>query len=59
MLTLLIYLLIFLGVCAIVWWTVTQMGLPQPVRVIAVVVMAIVGLLFLLQLLPGHHLAVQ
>lgn len=53
MLTLLIYLLIGLIICSIVWWVINQLSLPQPVRMVAVVIMAIIGIVFLLQLVGG------
>lgn len=53
MLTLLIYLLVALVICSLVWWVINQLSLPQPVRLVAVVVMAIVAIIFLLQLVGG------
>lgn len=55
MLTLLVYLLIFLVVCSLVYWVIGQLALPQPVRLVAVVVMALVAIVFLLQLIYGVH----
>ncbi len=53
MLTLLVYLLIFCAVAYLVWWAIGAMALPQPVRVVAIVLMAIIGIVFLLQLVGG------
>ena len=53
MITLLIYLLIFCAICYLVWWAMNSMAVPQPVRVVAVVIMAIIGIVFLLQFLPA------
>ncbi len=53
---LLITLLVVLAIFAIIWWAITQLALPQPFRIVAVVVMAVVALIVLLQLLPGHAL---
>ncbi len=50
---LLIYVLIFLLIAAIVWYVIGQLSLPPPIRMVAIVVMAIVAILFLMQLLPG------
>lgn len=55
----LIYLLIGLVIVAILWWVINQLGLPPPMRMVAVVVIAIVAILFLLQLVgsaPHLHL---
>ena len=49
----LIYLLVFLLIAAIVWYVIGQLSLPPPVRMVAVVVMAIVAIVFLLQFLGG------
>lgn len=53
MISLLIYLLIGLLIFALVWWALNQMPLPQPVRMVAIVVMVIVAILFLVNLLPA------
>lgn len=50
---LIIYLLIALVIFAIVWWVIGQLSLPPPVRMVAIVVMALVAILFLLQLVGG------
>ncbi len=51
--SLLIYMLVFLLICAIVWYVIGQLSLPPPVRMVAVVVMALVAIFFLLQLVGG------
>ena len=50
---LLIYLLVFLLICAIVWYVIGQLSLPPPVRMVAIVVMAIVAIVLLLQFVGG------
>jgi len=58
----LINLLVMLGILAIVmvaaWYILSQMNLPDPIRrvvlIIAVVVVAVIGIILLLQL-PGVH----
>lgn len=50
---LIIYLLIALVIFAIVWWVIGQLSLPPPVRMVAIVVMALIAILFLLQLVGG------
>lgn len=53
MIGMLIYVLILLAIAAVVWWGISQLGLPPPVKVVAVVVLAIFCLLALLYLLRG------
>ena len=48
----LIPLIILLAVVAIAWWAINQMALPQPMRIIAVVVIAIVAIVILLEYVP-------
>lgn len=60
MLTLLVYLLVFLLIASVVWWVIGQLALPQPVRMVAVVIMAIVAVIFLLEMVGGlPHLALR
>jgi hypothetical protein len=53
MIATLIYLLIVLAVMAIIWWAISQLGLPPPVRVVAVAIFAIIALLIVARLLMG------
>lgn len=53
MLALLVYTLIGLAIFAIVYWTLGQLSLPQPVRTVAVVIMALIAIVFLLSLVGG------
>jgi hypothetical protein len=53
MIDLLIYLLIAALIFGLVYWALTQIPLPQPVRVVVIVVMAIIAILFLVRLLPA------
>lgn len=48
---LLISLLIMLAILAVVWWIITMLGLPPPFVNVAKIVMAIILLLWLLNLL--------
>lgn len=60
MLTLLVYLLVFLLIASVVWWVIGQLALPQPVRMVAAVIMAIVAVIFLLEMVGGlPHLALR
>lgn len=52
MLTTLVALLVVLAVIAIAWWAIQQMNLPQPFRIIAVVVVAVLAIVVLLNYLP-------
>lgn len=57
---LLVYLLVFLLICAIVWYVIGQLSLPPPVRMVAIVIMAIVAIVFLLQFVGGApHLSLR
>lgn len=53
---LLIPILILLLVIGLVYWAITAIPLPQPVRVAAIVVVALIAIVFLLSYLPGVHL---
>ncbi len=57
----LIALLILVAMAAIVWWAITQMSLPQPLRVVVIVVFAIIALFLLGDMvgLEGFHLRVR
>lgn len=51
---LLIWLVVVLAALAIVYWGITQLGLPQPpMRVVAVVLLCLVALVALVYLLVG------
>jgi uncharacterized membrane protein YwzB len=55
--SLLISLLVFVLILSIAWWALNQLPLPQPIRSIVVVIIAIIAIVFLLQYLPtGGHL---
>ena len=45
-------ILVFLGVCAILWWAIERLSLPQPARVVVIVLAALVGIYFLLTIGP-------
>ncbi len=52
--TLLIWLIVVVGIVAVGWWLYTQVSLPQPVRIVLAVIIAIVCILLLTQMLSGH-----
>lgn len=48
----LIYLLVVGAIFYLVWWGMSQLTLPEPVRVIILIILIIIAVLFLLRLLP-------
>lgn len=52
----LISLLVLLLIVGLVYWAITTIPLPQPIRVIAIVILVIVAVVYLLGYLPGGHL---
>lgn len=55
LLTLLITLIVVLAIIAIAWWAINQLTLPPPVRMIAVLLIAALAIVVLLNLLPGFR----
>ena len=54
---LLVSLIVVLTICAIVWWVVTQLPLPPPMRMVAAVIVGLVAIVMLLRFVPiGHAL---
>lgn len=53
MISLLIYLVVILLIFSVLWWVLNQLTLPQPVRMVAVVIFALVVVVFLLNLVGG------
>lgn len=49
----LILLMIVGGVCWLLWWLVGYIGLPEPFNKVARVIIAVVAVLFLINLLLG------
>lgn len=49
--SLIIYIIIAGAICALLWWLVDFIGLPDPFRKIAKGVIAVVGVLFLINVL--------
>ena len=52
MISLLITLLILCLIAYVAWWALSQIPLPQPIRVVVIVIFAIIVILVLLQFLP-------
>jgi len=53
MITLVVYILVAALIFSLVYWALTQIPLPQPVRTVAIVLMVVIAVVFLLSLLPG------
>ncbi len=53
MITTIITLFILLAVFALVYWGVNALALPQPLKVVIIVIMGLVGLLFVYHLFVG------
>lgn len=49
----LIWLLCLIAIAGIVWWALQQIPLPQPIRIIIVVVFAIIAIIILMDLANG------
>jgi len=52
MISLLLTLVIVCLIAYVIWWALNQIPLPQPLRVVAVVLFAVILVLILLQFLP-------
>lgn len=48
-------IIVFLGVACILWWLVEKLTLPQPLRIVVIVLAALVGIYFLLSIGPPPH----
>lgn len=55
----LISLIVVLAIIGIAWWAITQIPMPPPIRIVAVVVIALVAIVFLMQFIGGAHLSVH
>jgi heme A synthase len=53
MINLLIYLIIICLVLYVLWWVLSQIPLPQPIRTVAVVIFALVAVIMLLNMTGG------
>lgn len=51
MVTTLIWLLVVVAIIAIVWWALSQLTVPEPVRVVALAILAIIGLVVVVRAL--------
>lgn len=51
MVTLLVYLVILVIVCIFLWWLLTQVDLPEPLKKIATIVIVAIGVIVLIGVL--------
>lgn len=51
MITLLVYLVIIVIVCIFLWWLLTQVDLPEPLKRIATIVLVAIGVIVLIGIL--------
>jgi hypothetical protein len=51
----LITLFIILAVASVLWWVISQLPLPSPVKIVVQVVVALICLLFLWNMFAGGH----
>lgn len=52
----LVTLLVYLVILSIIWWVITQLPLPMPMRLVANVIVAIMAIFLLLDLVGGGQL---
>jgi hypothetical protein len=53
MFTTLVLILILLAAFSLVWWGVSRMAVPEPIKTIVLVIMGLVALLFIYQIVIG------
>lgn len=58
MITLLIQLVIIIAIFAVVWWFVSSVPLPEPVRIVCYALAAILAILLLVRVFPVGSLRV-
>jgi len=51
MITLLVYLVILVIVCIFLWWLMTQVDLPEPLKKIGTIVLVAIGVIVLIGIL--------
>lgn len=54
--SILISLLVVLLIIGLVYWAITAIPLPPPVRTVAIVILCIFGIIVLVGYIPGFHL---
>jgi hypothetical protein len=55
----LILAIILLAGFALVWWGVSQLTLPQPVKIVILVILGLLALAFIYNIVAGGHLSVR
>jgi hypothetical protein len=53
MFTTLVLILILLAAFSLVWWGVSRMAVPEPIKTIVLVIMGLVALVFIYQMVLG------
>ena len=52
MVELLVTVIVLVAIAGIVWWLIQNVPLPEPLRIVVMVIVALVAILMLLRLLP-------
>lgn len=58
MISLLVTLLIICLIAYVVWWALSQIPMPEPIRVVVIVIFAIILILILVRLIPGVNIGI-
>ncbi len=53
----LILVLILLAAFALVWWGISRLTLPEPVKTVILVILGLLMLAFIYNSVAGHHVA--
>jgi hypothetical protein len=48
-----ILVLIILAAFSLLWWGINQLALPQPIKVVVLVILGLIGLLFIYNMFAG------
>lgn len=59
MITTLIILFFGLAAFALVWWGISRLALPEPVKTVVLVMIGLVALWFLYNLFVGHSISLR
>jgi heme A synthase len=62
MIDILVYLAIFVIIAILVWWLLSQLSLPEPLRTILIIVIVVIGAVILINILlnfTGHGLPMR
>jgi divalent metal cation (Fe/Co/Zn/Cd) transporter len=53
----LVVLLILLAAFALIWWGISRLALPEPIKTVVLVIIGLIALVFIYQLVGGHSFA--